>query len=106
MAEKKLVLSICLPRRLAEIREEIVCRTVELFGTQKLAAKNLNIAEATVSHMLNKIRRRKPSSGPAGRELKTPTDFPDIWTHRRNRFRAGIGKESGGSQHSLARGEK
>jgi predicted XRE-type DNA-binding protein len=61
MAQKKIVLSICLPRPLAEIREEIVCETVRLFGTQKEAAKNLNISQARVSHMLNRIRRRKPS---------------------------------------------
>jgi predicted transcriptional regulator len=62
MERKRLRYRVELPKSLREIREEIVCQTVRLFGTQKLAAKNLGISEATVSHMLNRKRtRRRPA---------------------------------------------
>jgi arginine repressor len=54
----KLSLSIILPRPLREIKEQIMCEAVRQFGTQKLAAKNLRITEATLSRALN--RRRVP----------------------------------------------
>jgi DNA invertase Pin-like site-specific DNA recombinase len=54
MERKRLRYRVELPKSLREIREEIVCQTVRLFGTQKAAAKNLGISEATVSHMLNR----------------------------------------------------
>jgi hypothetical protein len=57
-ARKRLELRIILPRSLEEIHDEIIWRTVQLFRTQKLAAWNLGICEATVSRHLNRKRRR------------------------------------------------
>jgi hypothetical protein len=56
----RLQLSITLPRPLREIKEQIMCEAVRLFGTQKLAAKNLGISEAMLSRWLN--RRHAPKS--------------------------------------------
>ena len=55
----RLSLSITLPRPLREIEEQIMCEAVWMFGSQKLAAKNLGISEATVSRRLNRRRCSK-----------------------------------------------
>lgn len=56
---KTLRLSITLPMPLEDIIGFIIFKTVELFGSQKEAALNLGICEATVSRRLNRRRRRK-----------------------------------------------
>jgi DNA invertase Pin-like site-specific DNA recombinase len=52
----RLVLRIVLPRPLREIKDELIWRTVQIFGTQKAAAQNLGITEATISRRLNRQR--------------------------------------------------
>jgi DNA-binding transcriptional regulator YdaS (Cro superfamily) len=59
MAQETLMLSICLPRRLEEIKDEIIWRAVQVFGTQKLAALNLAVSEATISRRLNHRRGQR-----------------------------------------------
>jgi DNA-directed RNA polymerase specialized sigma24 family protein len=55
---KKLVMSVRLPKPLREIRDEIIFQAVRELGSQKLAAQNLGICEATVSRRLNRIRKK------------------------------------------------
>jgi CRP-like cAMP-binding protein len=57
---KKLVMSVRLPKPLREIQDGIIWETVRIFGSQKLAAQNLGVCEATVSRRLNR-RRKKPA---------------------------------------------
>lgn len=57
MEPKELKLTIELPCPLPEIKDRIIFESVKIWGTQKLAAANLGISEATVSRRLNKIRR-------------------------------------------------
>jgi hypothetical protein len=64
MAQKTLRYRVELPKSVREICDEIIFLTVQEFGSQKLAASNLGICEATVSRRLN--RRRRPSKGPGG----------------------------------------
>jgi hypothetical protein len=60
MERKSLRYRVELPKSLQEIKDEIIFQTVQNFGSQKLAAQNLGICEATVSRRLNR-RRNKPA---------------------------------------------
>lgn len=59
---KRLRMRIVLPRPLTDIQDEIIWRTIQLFGTQKLAARNLGVSEAMISHRMN-YRRKGIRSG-------------------------------------------
>jgi hypothetical protein len=56
---ERLRLSVVLPMPLKDIEDEIIWRTVKIFGSQKLAAMNLRVCEATVSRRLNRHRKAR-----------------------------------------------